>query len=224
MTQTTYNRVRDLIRSDIVNDRLKGGSRLKIRDLATLYATSAIPVREALQQLQGEGIVTFTPNKGASVRTVDTDFVRDIYEIRGMVEPFLARWFVHHQKDGDCDQLEAIQREFDAAVEAKEWRKQRDLNRDFHALLYTGHYNVEAVQLAYRHTDLIAALADRFPRFSARARAVCREHWAIIGAVREQDEAKTARWVEVHVRRSGDHLIDRMKAALRHPEKQHPNP
>ena len=218
MTQTDYNRIRDLIRGDIVNDRLKGGSRLKVRELATRYNTSAIPVREALQQLQGEGIVRFIPNRGASVRTIDTDFVRDIYEIRAMVEPFLARWFVRHQKDGDLDRLEAIQHAFDAAVEAKDWPKLRDLNAEFHAICYNGHYNDEAVQLASRHTELIAALADRFPRFSARAQAVCREHWAIIGAIREQDEAKTAKLVETHVRRSGDHLIERMKASLRHPE------
>lgn len=213
--QTDYNRLRDLIRSDIVNDRLKAGSRLKIRELAKRYETSAIPVREALQQLQGEGIVNFVANRGASVRTIDKEFVRDIYEIRGMVEPFLARWFVRHHKDTDLERLEAIQLEFDAAVAAGAWSKLRDLNREFHGICYRGHYNQEAVAIAYKHNDLITALADRFPRSRARAEAVCREHWAIIDAIRAHDEAKTAKVVEAHVRRSGEHLIERMMAALR---------
>lgn len=214
-SQTDYSRLRDLIRSDIVNNHLKGGSRLKIRELAARYSTSAIPVREALQQLQGEGIVNFVANRGARVRTIDTDFVRDIYEIRALVEPFLAQWFVRHHKDGDLDRLEEIQGEYDAAVAAGEWQKLRRLNKDFHGICYNSHYNGEAVQIAYKHNDLINALADRFPRSRARASRVCSEHWDIIAAIRSHDEVKAAQVVEAHVRNSAQHLIERMKGTLR---------
>lgn len=213
--ETDYNRLRNLIRNDIVNDRLKAGSRLKIRELTARYSASAIPVREALQQLQGEGIVRFIANRGASVRAIDTDFIRDIYEIRELIEPFLARWFVRHHKDGDLERLEAIQRDFDAAIEASEWTKLRALNREFHGICYDSHYNEEALLMAYKHNDFINALADRFPRSRARSLAVAREHRAIIAAIRAQDENRTARAVEMHVRRSGMHLIERMKAAGR---------
>ena len=214
-SQTVYERLRDSIRSDIVNDRLKAGSRLKIRELAARYETSAIPVREALQQLQGEGIVNFIANRGASVRKIDANFVRDIYEVRALVEPFLARWFVRHHKDGDVERLSAIQTEFEAAVAAGDWHRLRPLNREFHGICYDSHYNEEALHMAYKHNDLINALADRFPRSRTRAQAVCREHWAILAAIRAQHEAQTARLVESHVRRSGLHLIERMNAALR---------
>ena len=52
------------------------------------------PGREALQLLRGEGFVIFTPNRGARVRPIDQDFVRDIYEIGVLIEPALTRWFV----------------------------------------------------------------------------------------------------------------------------------
>jgi DNA-binding GntR family transcriptional regulator len=213
--QTGYNRLRDLIRKDIVSGRLKQGSRLKIAELAARYATSAIPVREALQQLQGEGIVRFVANRGASVRVIDAAFIRDIHEVRALLEPFLARWFVRHHQETDLAALEQQQRLFDAAVAAGELEKTHDLNRVFHGLMYDGHYNEEALLTACRHTDLIGAVAEQFPRSRARCQAISREYWASIEAIRAQDEELTARLVEEHVRRAGQHLSEVIQGAAR---------
>jgi DNA-binding GntR family transcriptional regulator len=80
--QTRVLRLHDLIREDIVEGRLEPGARLKTAELAERYGTSTNPVREALHQLQGEGIVVISPNRGARVRPVGEEFVRNIYEIR----------------------------------------------------------------------------------------------------------------------------------------------
>ena len=213
--QTGYNRLRDLIRMDIVSGRLKPGARLKIAELAERYETSGVPVREALQQLQGEGLVTFVANRGASVRAIDANFLRDIHEIRALIEPFLVQWFVRNHSEDVLAALEAKQREYDAAVAAGELARTHDLNRAFHAICYDGHYNEEALQIANRHTDLIGALGERFPRSRARCLAISREHWAIIGAIREQDEALASRLVQEHVRRAGQHMIETFQGTPR---------
>ena len=70
-----------LIREDIIEGRLAANERLVVTDLARRHGTSTNPVREALQLLRGEGFVIFVPNRGARVRPIDQDFVRDIYEI-----------------------------------------------------------------------------------------------------------------------------------------------
>lgn len=212
--QAGYTRLRDLIRTDIVAGRLKPGARLKIAALAAHYATSAIPVREALQQLQGEGIVTFVANRGASVRVIDADFIRDIHEVRALIEPFLVQWFVRHHGEAQIGALEALQREYDAEVEAGRLDRTHDMNRVFHGICYDGHYNQEALVIAHRHTDLIGALFDRFPRSRARCQAISREHWGIIAAIRNQDEDAAARLVGEHVRRAGRHMIETMQASL----------
>jgi len=213
--QTGYNRLRDMIRKDIVGGLLKPGSRLKIAELAKRYDTSAIPVREALQQLQGEGIVTFVANRGASVRVIDADFIRDIHDIRALIEPFLTRWFVRHHRESQLAALESQQRRYDAAVEAGTLGDTHSINRGFHALIYDGHYNEEALLIAYRHTDLIGALSDRFHRSRARCQAISREHWGIIGAIRVQDEELAAKLMMEHVRRAGQHLTETIQAAAR---------
>src|SRR6187402_3245911 len=78
-----YERIRD----EIISGRLGSNERLKVADLAAYYGTSTNPIREALQQLRGEGFVLIEPNRGARVRPIDEDFVRDIIEIEVLIEP-----------------------------------------------------------------------------------------------------------------------------------------
>jgi len=211
----SYSRLRDLILADILAGVLRPGEKLKVSALARRYGSSTIPVREGLQQLQGEGVVVFEPNRGASVRAIDARLIEDIHDIRAMIEPYLMQGFVRRCVDTDIDALDALQRRYDTAAAAGDFSITGDLNRTFHAICYDGHHNGEAVALAYRHSGLIRVLSDRFPMTRARAQHICREHWAIIGAARRRDEEMAARLVSDHVRNAGRHLIETMRAAAR---------
>src|SRR3954464_15579139 len=98
-----------VIREDIVSGRLKANQRLVVADLAKRHGISTTPVREVLQLLRGEGFVVFTRNRGARVRPIDRDFIRDIYEIGVLIEPALTRWFVNMATAEDIAELERIQ-------------------------------------------------------------------------------------------------------------------
>lgn len=213
--QTSYNRLRDLIRADIVEGLLPAGSRLKIGEIAARYGSSAIPVREALQQLQGEGVVVFTPNRGARVRPIDEAFLRNIHEIRAVLEPYLIRWFVRHRTNEQLEALEAIQHDYDRSAETEGPQEWRVHNRRFHTVCYSGHYNDEARQIASRHNDLLHTLARRFPMSRTRVVQVCREHWSLIGTIRVQNEDAAAAILTEHVKNAGHHLIERIMAARR---------
>ena len=105
--------VYDLIREEILEGRLAANERLKVADLAVRLGTSTNPVREALQQLRGEGFVLFEPNRGARVRPMDEDFVRDSFEVEMLIEPYLTRWFVGIVTERELDALEAIEAEIE---------------------------------------------------------------------------------------------------------------
>jgi DNA-binding GntR family transcriptional regulator len=214
-SQPNYRRLRDLIRVDIIEGRITSGSRLKIADLAERYQSSAIPVREALHQLQGEGVVTFEPNRGARVREIDEAFLRNIHEVRAVLEPYLIRWFVRHRSEAELEELIEAQKGYDRSVETEGPPAWRGHNRRFHAICYEGHYNHEALAIAQRHNDLLQALAIRFPMSRTRALQVCREHWQIIECVRAQNEEAAAEVLAEHVRHAGQHLIERIQAADR---------
>lgn len=211
--QPSYNRLRDLIRADIIAGRLPSGARLKVADLALRYASSGIPVREALQQLQGEGIVIITPNRGARVRQIDEQFIRNIHEVRALVEPYLIRWLARHRSEAQLAAMEAALHRYDQAVAENAASLWRSRNREFHNLCYNGHYNDEALVMAARHNDVIGAIAARFPPTRTRALQASAEHWAILQKVRAHDEDGAALIVAEHVRHAGQHMIERIQAA-----------
>jgi len=83
-------RVRDLLEEAILGGELKPGERLRAEALAQRFGTSRTPIREALLQLEGQGLVEVEPNRGAVVRTFDRDDVLDLYEVRALLEPAAA--------------------------------------------------------------------------------------------------------------------------------------
>src|SRR6201991_2930938 len=83
-------RVRDLLEEAILEGELKPGERLRAEALAQRFGTSRTPIREALLQLEGQGLVEVEPNRGAVVRSYDRDDVLDLYELRALIEPHAA--------------------------------------------------------------------------------------------------------------------------------------
>ena len=135
-----------LIREDIIEGRLAANERLVVTDLARRHGTSTNPVREALQLLRGEGFVTLVPNRGARVRPIDQDFVRDIYEIGVLIEPALTRWFVNMATVEDIAELERIQDLIEENDFADTFRHS-ELDTAFHTVMYQRHYNRHAAEL-----------------------------------------------------------------------------
>lgn len=207
-------RVYERIRDEIVSGRLGPNDRLKVAELAVRYGTSTNPIREALQQLRGEGFVIMEPNRGARVRPIDEEFVRDIVEIEGLIEPAMTRWFVSIAGDADIAALEAAQTEIEDLNFADPTRHGA-LDTRFHQLIYDRHYNRHAAVLWWTHREILRAISRRFPTSLSRRTAVIREHRELIECIRAQDADGAARVVARHVEGSGRHIIEQMRAARR---------
>ncbi|MEO8883946.1 MAG: GntR family transcriptional regulator [Devosia sp.] len=208
----------EAIRDDIISGRLRANERLKVADLAERHGTSTNPVREALQQLRGEGFVTMAPNRGARVRPIDEEFIRDIYEIEMLVEPALTRWFVGMATDEDVAELERIQ----TGIEANNFADlilHGKLDTAFHLTMYGRHYNRHAADLWWKHREILRAISRRHPATLARRAAVLREHRELIGAIKAGDADLAATIIGKHVEGSGRHIVEQMRAARRSGEK-----
>ncbi|UJW84925.1 GntR family transcriptional regulator [Devosia sp. SL43] len=204
----------ELIREDIISGRLEPNARLKVGELATAYGTSTNPVREALQQLRGEGFVMMEANRGARVVAIDEAFVRDIIEIEVLIEPALTRWFVSIVTDADIADLEVAQ----AAIEALNFadpKQHGELDTRFHQLIYDRHYNRHAADLWWKHREILRAISRRFPTSLSRRMAVLSEHRELIACIRAQNADGAAAVVARHVEGSGRHIIEQMGVARR---------
>ena len=200
------NRIRD----DIVSGTLPFGSRLTLERLATRYATGHMPVREALRQLQGEGLVVQAPNRGARVRAVDVDFVRNIFDLRIAIESMLARRAAERIEPKKVAALEAVQVDFEACIAARDFAGALAANRVFHRIINEAAGNPEASALLDRHWRLIATLWHVYGYGEERAAGVISDHQQMIRAFAARDADMAACLAMAHVAKAKHELIARM--------------
>lgn len=97
--------VQDGLRQAIIDGRLKPGARLIERELTEMMGVSRTVIREALRQLESEGLVAIIPNKGPVVRELTLAEAKDLYSIRAVLEGYAARLFVENAGDAELKRL-----------------------------------------------------------------------------------------------------------------------
>ncbi len=196
------------IREDIISEALPEGTWLKTHDLAKRYGVSTNPIREALHQLSGEGFIILLRNRGARVRTIDEAFIRNIYDIRSLIEPYLVRLFVEQATEEDISLLKDIQAEIEKTSLTP--LELDALDEKFHDVMYNRHFNQEALAIRQRHGQLVRAMARRFPVSPARRATAIDEHRRIIAAIERHDTEAATSIIEHHARGAEQHIIQRM--------------
>jgi DNA-binding GntR family transcriptional regulator len=109
---TAQELVLDAIRRGILEGVLAPGARLRQEDLATVFETSRIPVREALRALEYEGLVESEPHRGFTVKSLDADEIDEIYDLRTVLETHAIRLAVPLLVESDLVELTALYRAF----------------------------------------------------------------------------------------------------------------
>jgi DNA-binding GntR family transcriptional regulator len=130
-SRTAHEYVLATLRSAILGGTLAGGTRLVQTELAMQLEVSTTPVREALRDLATEGLVFFDPHRGAVVRSLDIDEVREIYELRITLEPLMVRRVVERLTGSHLDRAEELNRRLETETNLSVWV---ELNREFHAI------------------------------------------------------------------------------------------
>ncbi len=115
----TYGNVQDAvvdgIRDMILKGQLKPGDRLRQDELARTFGVSTMPVREALRQLQAEGLVVFHPRRGATVARISVSEYEEIYLIREALETLACRWAAEDFDRIPIERLKCLLQEIEAA-------------------------------------------------------------------------------------------------------------
>ncbi|MFF9409644.1 GntR family transcriptional regulator [Streptomyces anandii] len=119
------------IKHRILTGRLTPGQALVETELAALFGVSKTPVREALKTLAGTGLVVMSQYKGVTVREVDADMAREVYDMRLLLEPEALRRSVRRRAP-----LDAARDALERADEAADTAERSLANREFHRALY----------------------------------------------------------------------------------------
>jgi DNA-binding GntR family transcriptional regulator len=126
------------LREAILAGHLAPGERLVQQDLCDRTGVSRTCVREALQQLEAEGLVERSPTKGHLVASISPAEARQIYEIRAALEPAMARLFVERATAGQAAQLRGVADSIETAIRAGDMKRYVEGLAEFYAVLLSG--------------------------------------------------------------------------------------
>jgi len=136
--QSLTSAVADKLRDQIIRGEIPEGAQLRQDAIATQYHVSRIPVREALRQLDAEGLIAIVPNRGAIVPALSPDDVEELFSIRALLEPEVLKLSIPHLTEQDFSEAAAILRKYVSELRREDhvsaWGR---LNWQFHSILYS---------------------------------------------------------------------------------------
>jgi DNA-binding GntR family transcriptional regulator len=202
--QASHEIVAAVLREAISTGQLRGNQPLPQDEIASQLRVSHIPVREALRQLESEGLVTYQANRGATVRALTTDEIREIYEIRATLETAAVRRATPLLT---ADTLLRAGRLLDRAEQASDDAEWGLLDIEFHQLVYD-------LEHRPRLQELITGLLRRVDRYWLSQGLMLKhraqfdaEHRALLAAIEARDAERAAALLGAHLVGASELLV-----------------
>jgi DNA-binding GntR family transcriptional regulator len=205
-------RVFAIIEEAVLNGNYAPGESLTESRLAGELGVSRTPIREALTQLEHEGLVQLVPNKGAVVTGISQKDIQDIYAIRMMIEGLAARWAAENIGDEELRELqEAIDLE-EFYTSKGDIGKLMSLDSNFHQILYRASKSRPLQYMLHTFHHYIQRARSQSIAAPGRAQLALEEHKAILQAIRERDGDRAERITVEHIRKASMNLLKTMQA------------
>lgn len=206
--QTIASMTVEALRERILRGVYPESEPLRQDALADELGVSRIPVREALRQLEAEGLVTFSPHRGAVVSSLSLEEINELFELRADIEGDLLRRAIPKMTKDQLDRATAVLDEFQDALHAGEAARWGPLNWHFHSALYApANRNVTmgVLQKLHQHSDRYFRMQVLLAHGGARAND---EHRAIAAAVRKKDVKGASHLMRAHILGAGSSLLE----------------
>ena len=193
-------RVYDHVKRRIVANELPFGSKLTEDGLAKELGISRTPIREALNRLAQDRLVTVSPGRGAFVATLSFEDMVQLLEIRETLEGMAARIASNRITK---ETLEKLRQRLEATTQRQEqngYKGYLDADRDFHECVISACGNHQLSQLMKSLQDRIQMLRSRSVMLPGRARNSFQEHMEIIDALSARDPDLAEEKIRTHIR------------------------
>jgi DNA-binding GntR family transcriptional regulator len=211
--QSLTSAVADKLRDQIIRGEIPEGTLLRQDLIATQYQVSRIPVREALRQLDAEGLVAILPNRGAIVPELSPADVEELFKIRSLLEPEVLKASIPQLTAEDLNEAAVILRKFASELRLEKhvsaWGR---LNWQFHSKLYSRANRPHFLNIieninnkGERYTRLQLYLTHGMKRANE-------EHAEILELCRKRDGVAAGKLLRQHIQYAGQSL----KQALQH--------
>jgi DNA-binding GntR family transcriptional regulator len=215
--------VAERLRDQIIRGEIPEGAQLRQDVIAAQFHVSRIPVREALRQLDAEGLITIVPNRGAVVPELSPDDVEELFAIRALLEPEVLKISIPHLTAADFSKADSVLKKFSHELTREEHMADWGvLNSEFHSILYSGANRPRFMSVirnvnhsGERYTRLQLYLTHGMKRANE-------EHHQILELCRKRDTAGACKLLRQHIQYAGQSLkqvLQESRAARRQANK-----
>jgi len=186
------------IKADIRNGVLMPGRRLRETELAQRFEVSRTPIREALQLLQADGLLSYGP-RGLAVTRISPEEVLSLYGMREILEGAAARFAA---ENATSFEIENFHRIVDRGSSATKLDENRSLNEEFHNAILMAAHNRYLIETTRVTSDSLLLLGGEIYVDESRLTRRWHEHAKILEAIQRRDPEEAERHARIHVRNS----------------------
>jgi len=190
------------LRIEILAERMRQGEKLTEQAICGQFGVSRTPVREALKNLEAEGLIEIIPNRGAFVIGLSKDDIRDLYIIRMQNEMQAVRWAIERRTK---EEMESIEESLDFMrfyTERGDAKRMRSINAGFHKRIAAASHNRIIADSLARIQDYTRYSLRVLPYREADLAVILREHKAIFAAFKTNDPEAGTLAMKKHIENS----------------------
>lgn len=195
LTAIIFERVRE----DILSGKYVNGDKIVEAKLAEELGVSRTPVREALKQLELDGLVESLPNRGVIVKGITDQDIEDIYSIRLAIEAIAARWAVERMEDAEVEQLKEIYDLMEFYTFKEDVQKTFELNTKFHETMYRGTKSRYLEHVLKDFQLFIKSTRNESLKSEGRIDRALEEHKRILDAFHSRDPEQAVEAIVGHL-------------------------
>jgi DNA-binding GntR family transcriptional regulator len=195
-------RIASEIRRAVLSGEMRPGMRIRQELLATQFGASRIPVREALKQLENEGLVMLAPNRGAWIADINSEDSIEVYKIRESVEPLAIMESVPNLTEADIDSLDATVRQLEGVTSLEDYIQ---LDREFHLRTYARARMPQLLAMIERFWNSTQHFRREFVKEAFAKDGLPfsdPQHLLLMDAIRARDAEAAQAMVRLHIRRT----------------------
>jgi DNA-binding GntR family transcriptional regulator len=210
---TLVEQVVNAIISEIIDGDLPANARLIQDELARAYGVSRQPVQQALLLLRDRGMVREAPGRGLIVSPLDIDFVRNLYEVRAMLDGLAARLAAERGSERAKNEGQAFLDAGQAAVESGSLNQQIEADMRFHAFINELAGNALIGETTAPHWPYLRRVMGEVLRDDAQMpQTILGEHVAILDAIIARNGSEAERLSRDHIARAAKIFVQRLQA------------
>jgi len=196
--------IRDSIRQSILTGEYHDGDPLRQDELATKFGTSRIPVREALRQLESEGLIVLQPNKGAVVKGISIDEVIELLDIRIALECRALELSIPNMALEDFEQARSILEEYDASEDPASWG---EMNWLFHCALYAPCNKVRLLSMIEENYGHVSRFTRSQVSMASGKKMPQKEHFELLRLCEASEVDKAVQLLRKHIEQAMKSLL-----------------